>query len=142
MTAKSVKTMFKKYWYLLTIPVFYLVYKKISSVNEDNSDKLIIKDVSGATLTDVDADRIATVLYEAMGGYGTKEDVIYEELKGMSKPNFNKVYNAFGVRYYNPVIGTESDWALGDKRNLWYWLNAELNLSELSQLKKLAPEIF
>ncbi len=96
----------------------------------------------GATISDDESKRIATVLYSAMGSFGTDTEVIFNALKGITKANFSKVYNSFGLRYYNPIFGVDSDVLFGDKRDLWHWLNSELSFSEMEKLKQIAPLIF
>lgn len=82
------------------------------------------------------AKQIADSLEVAMRGVGTDEDTIYSLLGDLSKPDFNKVYNAYGKR------NTSNFAFLGRNLDLWQWLNLELSKSEIAELKKLNPSIF
>jgi hypothetical protein len=96
----------------------------------------------GATISDFDSKRIAEGLYVAMYEFGTDEAQIFSLLKGVAKPDFAKIYNSFGQRYYMEYTGTWSDASLGVNLDLWGWLKSELSAGDLELLKESAPNIF
>ncbi len=95
----------------------------------------------GSTITDEGAQNIASSLFSAMADLGTDEDLIYSSLKGLSKADFAKVYNAFGFKPYLPHLGMEDEY-FGTDYDLVSWLTFELSASELEKLKSELPFIF
>ncbi|TJY33381.1 hypothetical protein [Pontimicrobium aquaticum] len=137
----------KKYWsYILgAILLLYLViryYKIVSGKNFEDlpqSDKL---SQTGSTLTDEQSKVIADNLYKAMVSYlwGTDEKIIFNEFaKLKSGADFNKVYNAFGLRQYSTTWGNVGDPFTSEKHNLITILTNELTSKEQNKLRASNP---
>ncbi|GIJ93010.1 hypothetical protein CAPN001_08510 [Capnocytophaga stomatis] len=100
------------------------------------------KEVSGAGISEAEATTKAEQLFQAMNVLsGTDEEVIYNTLRGISKADYNMIYNAFGLRYYNTVLGEGSPAWLGSLFDLNMWLVHELTVKELAELKQLNPQL-
>jgi hypothetical protein len=127
---------------LITVAIFiiYMIWDKIISFLSGTPLKRL--NTIGATLDDAIIKNMSNKLYIAMNSYGTDEDAIYSTLKDISTPNFNKLFNEFGKKYYDQSLGINGNVVLDFKLDLFGWLNAELNESELSHLKSIAPNIF
>jgi hypothetical protein len=96
-------------------------------------------DDTKSSLTITKAKSIADSLYAAMSDFGTDEESIFKLLQGLSEDDYKHVYNMFGLRSYNSVIGTRSGSLLGDDVNLNIWLSSELSTSDFNKLKNLFP---
>jgi len=94
-----------------------------------------------AVISDLKAKQIANVLYNAMKNPGTDEQAIFQALQGLSYNDFVKVSNAFGMKYYDKVLGVEGGWLFNDPLDLTGWLYQELNNSDLAKLHDIAPNI-
>ena len=116
-------------------------FNKLFSAAEAQPKEVL--DETFSTIDDFDAKRIAELLWSSMNlPFDTKESVIYDSLKDLTKADFAKVYNKFGQRPYIEWIGSGTDGVFGVKYDLWAWLNYELNDSELRKLRGLNPSIF
>ncbi|CAA0190314.1 conserved hypothetical protein [Tenacibaculum maritimum] len=126
---------------ILIIPILmYLLFKWVKG----SFSKGVVYselDTDGATITDLQAKSIAEGLYEAMYTYGTDEDRIYELLRGISPPDFSKIYNAFGIRPYNEFFGSWEISLFGLDFDLLQWLSSELNDSELRKLSSVTDGV-
>ncbi len=90
----------------------------------------------GATISQNQALNIASGLLQAMDGAGTDKAKIFSLLSNKTNKDLSMIVNAFGTpRYFGTGL---SVWPAA-KRNLPYWLNAELSTSELNELKQIAP---
>ncbi|WP_026777751.1 hypothetical protein [Polaribacter sp. Hel_I_88] len=96
----------------------------------------------GSTISTDEANFIAQSLYNAMYNFGTDEAKIFDLLSNLTKPNFNKIYNSFGTKYYNEETGSYGNPLLDDNLDLWGWLNSELTGDEIKELMLLNPVIF
>lgn len=96
-------------------------------------------------LNDLQAKAKAEKLYTAFqsnswGFPGTDTNAVYAELTGISQNDYVKIYEAFGLRSYNPITGEGS---IGfAKLDLTEWLTAELSNSEFAKLRQLLPNVF
>jgi len=88
----------------------------------------------GATITENKAKAIAENLYTAMYDFGTDEDSIYFNLKGLTPADFAKVFLAFGKRAY---LGVGDGWIFGEKRDLIDWFAQELDDEMRKELEDL-----
>lgn len=133
---------FSKNIFLIAVIVFliYSIWDKIISFLNGTPFKRL--NVLGSTFSDTTAKEKSEAIYLAMNGYGTDESAIYSILKGISLPNFNKIYNFFGKKYYDQQLGINGNPVFDFKLDLLGWLNQELSESELEHLKKIAPNVF
>lgn len=100
------------------------------------------KDVRGAVISEAEANTKAEQLFQAMNVFsGTDEEVIYNILRGVSKVDYNMIYNSFGLRYYNTILGEGSPSWLGSLMDLNMWLVHELTTKELEELKRINPQL-
>ena len=127
---------------LITAAIFiiYMIWDKIIAFLKDTTFKRLSS--IGSTLNDTEVRDQTNKLYIAMNGYGTDEETIYSVLEDISLPNFNKIYNEFGKKYYDQNLGINGNVVFDFKLDLLGWLNAELNDSELNHLKSIAPNVF
>lgn len=82
------------------------------------------------TIDDITAESIARALYEAMDGWGTDEDLIYEilvEKNRLTSGDIVAINKAFGIQEYgsfgSPYFGS------GEDLNLVEWLMREISNS-------------
>jgi hypothetical protein len=69
---------------------------------------------------------IGDYCYTIMAKIGGDKTPVFEALIKLSKNDFNNVYNHFGLRWYNTVLGSESTNVLGSKFDFIQWLQSEL----------------
>lgn len=70
---------------------------------------------------------------------GTSKE-IFDDLKGLSGKDLQRVYAAFGKKWYDPVLGIQSGAAFGwvhDELDLFSWYREELDSEELSQMRQI-----
>lgn len=100
------------------------------------------KEVSGAGISEAEATTKAEQLFQAMNVLsGTDEEVIYNTLRGISKADYNMIYNAFGLRYYSTILGEGSPSWIGSLFDLNMWIVHELTVKELEELKRINPQL-
>lgn len=100
------------------------------------------ENTDGSSMSDSLALSKAEQLFKAMNYiFGTDEDVIFSILGDISRADYNKIYNAFGIRYYNNVLGESTIPLFGLPYTLTDWLVHDLSPKELSELKKLNPKL-
>lgn len=100
-----------------------------------------INDV-GSNISDTKAHSIAAQLWSAIITIkGTDERAIKNALYGLSKEDFNKVYNAFGKRQYSMFFGNQGDPLTSDKHDLITILQNELSYKELEELRLSNPNL-
>ncbi|WP_026756080.1 hypothetical protein [Sediminibacter sp. Hel_I_10] len=122
---------------ILIIVVYYFLKDEISAFFKKLSDTA---NSVGSSLTDLQAQQKADVLYNAMKGFGTDEDVIFQTLQGLSKSDFYKVSNKFGLRNYSETYGTGSqDSFIGDEISLMDMMLSELSPSDMEYIYTLLP---
>ncbi|WP_417801092.1 hypothetical protein [Tenacibaculum sp.] len=132
---------------LLVIGVLILVSSLLNrvffSLKDSLSDGVIFKsfDKSKSTLSDVQASAIAERLYTSMSNWGTDETAIFDIFRTLTKYDFAKVYEAFGERAYDNILGITGDFT-DYNIDLFGWLNHELTKSEYQKLRELNPSIF
>lgn len=93
------------------------------------------------TITVAQARFKANKLMSAMENPGTDENAIFETLAGMTYNDFAMISDAFGMKYYDKVIGAEGGWLLNDEYDLTSWLRFELSNAELEQLHSVMPNV-
>lgn len=100
---------------------------------------------NGATITDDMAYAISEELFLAMqktfGVRFTNLKIAWAKMKNVA--DYNKVFHAFGEQHYNRFSGAtlaNSD-MFDPALNLTEWLKAELNDSQVNELKKMNLEI-
>ena len=89
-------------------------------------------DSSKATISDSLANNYANQLFNAMDGFGTNSDAIYDIInKLQQKEDFRKVYNSFGRKsYYIDGSPTVSAYIFGyNNLDLIEWLDKEVGYS-------------
>ncbi|TRX70524.1 hypothetical protein [Carboxylicivirga sp. M1479] len=120
----TIVKLLKKWWWVLLLP-FVLLLKPwdwlSSRVNRSFYEK------------------VANACYEAMTIYGTKEDVLLNQLSELSKSELIGVYDAFGARYYSNHlgIGVPNTDLLGSALDLFGWFSHELERKEKSQMRDI-----
>lgn len=99
-----------------------------------------------ATISMAQAKNLAQQLLDAMDAWGTETDRIewvFEYIK--NKHDFLMVFNAFGLQEYTGSGLPPSGWlrhlTYSQKRNLVYWLDAELGILDKSLRAKIKPII-
>lgn len=97
---------------------------------------------SKATIDDSTAIWIADSLEAAMETFGGQDEKrIFELLAPLSLADFNKVYNAFGLKYYSQTFGEGGVPGFTDRLDLIGWLRSELTIKEINELKALNPQL-
>lgn len=91
------------------------------------------------TINGLTAQNKANALLEAMDRFGTDFTRIKQTLTGITLADYVKIAEKFGTPRYDGA--GEGIWP-APKRNLSYWLVAELDNDELKQIRKLVPGIF
>lgn len=89
-------------------------------------------DVAKSTISDAIANNYANQLFNAMDGFGTNSDAIYDIInKLQQKEDFRKVYNSFGRKsYYIDGSPTVSAYIFGyNNLDLIEWLDKEVGYS-------------
>jgi len=89
-------------------------------------------DIAKSTISDAIANNYANQLFNAMDGFGTNSDAIYDILnKLQQKEDFRKVYNSFGRKsYYIDGSPTVSAYIFGyNNLDLIEWLDKEVGWS-------------
>lgn len=129
---------------LLLLILFFDFRKKIFGTSSlfSNGVDFVSMDESSSKISSFEAKRIAEALYESMYTLGTDEDKIFNLLKGVTKEDYSKVYNEFGVRYYQEYFGTWSDAIVGVGLDLNGWLENELTPKELLHLSTITNGLF
>lgn len=81
---------------------------------------------------------IADGLYKAMYNYGTDERSIFGLLDELSNLEYLKVYQLFGKRAYDPVLGTATLLPFLNKNyDLNNWLHSELGKKDYQKIKAM-----
>ncbi len=100
------------------------------------------KVVVSATIDDDTANNYADQFQQSMADTGTDEHLIFSLLERIkTKPNFNKVYNAFGTRPYISAFGVYDEF-FGNNHNLIIWLTSELSSNDKKKINELYPFVF
>lgn len=80
--------------------------------------------------------KAADVLYTAMNGAGTDDDLIFETLDGLNADDLKTIYMDFGLRA--PTVDLYlTTVATGPRRDLIDWFLAEFSGSALRDIKKI-----
>lgn len=91
------------------------------------------------TITEVEAQNRANLLLEAMGGLGTNFQRVKEALNNITLADYVLISQEFGTPRYDGF--GESHWPF-PQRNLSYWIVAELDNSEIAQIRNMLPGLF
>ncbi|MFV9549664.1 hypothetical protein [Algibacter sp. PT7-4] len=91
------------------------------------------------TITDLEAQNRANVLLEAMDGFGTDFERVKMALSNITVADYGMIAIKFGTPRYDGA--GEGMWP-ASKRNLSYWIAAELDNNELQQIRMVLPGIF
>jgi len=92
----------------------------------------------GDTVSNFNAKKTAELLLSAMDQWGTEESIIVAALRSVSQAQFAQVIEAFGVVGYNDNTGNSTGIGL-KKRDLPYWLRAELSEEDYALWKQKYP---
>ncbi|MFJ1379384.1 hypothetical protein [Capnocytophaga canimorsus] len=141
----------KKYQHYFMASAFilfvYLIVKSLffgkkDKPNTDVKDAPPV-DTKGSKMTIVEARAKSERLLLAMNSpAGTDEEEIQRVLRGISKSDYNMIYEAFGLRSYNRVLGESALFDfLGVDLDLTQWLMHELSASEMNELRRLNPNL-
>ncbi|MFJ1412411.1 hypothetical protein [Capnocytophaga canimorsus] len=125
--------------------VYILVNKVLFGKKKPNTDVKDAPEVDtkGSSLTIPQARAKAERLLIAMNSAaGTDEEEIQRVLRGISKSDYNMIYEAFGLRSYNRILGESALFDfLGVDLDLTQWLMHELSASEMNELRRLNPNL-
>lgn len=91
------------------------------------------------TITDNAAQNKANILLVAMDGFGTDFTAIKNALQGLNVADYALIAHYFGTPRYSGF--GEGVWP-APKRNLSYWIAAELDDEELSEIRAILPNVF
>ncbi|TMU56475.1 hypothetical protein [Flagellimonas algicola] len=135
-----------KYWMVILAGVLLSTSGLLALLwpKKKASDKVLDDvDENDSDLESVDARVIADALWLEFDGLGgSSGSKINKLLKGLSLADFKKVSEQFGTKYRDDILGGEGGWLFGNKkRDLIYWLGAELSDSEKMELRKINPNI-
>lgn len=116
------------------------ITKAIKDPNYNASDSEIVDDSqTQITLNSAQAQNRANALFDAMRSAGTNFQRIKETLTGITVADYVLIAEKFGTPRY-------SGWGEGTiffpKRNLSYWISAELDDNEISEIRQLLPGLF
>lgn len=137
----------KKNWkYMLAgggaIFVGWLVYDKfIKATPEDKSKLPVDNRFPTSTLSQQEAAVIAEELFQAMTYTGTDFNRIKNALNGLTYNDFVKVSDAFGLKYYDTIFGTEGLPYVWPKLSLHEWLANELSDKEMAVIQAIMPNV-
>ena len=115
--------------YLSALLVIYQVYIVFLTKR-----KLISKKVLGSTISVEQAKQKAELLYSSMNRLGTDEDAIFLVFKNLKEPDFNLIYNEFGLRGYTQELGYQIGFGIDEKFDLLQWMSNELSANDLEKL--------
>ena len=112
-------------------------------VSKGNTDyEVVPEDTKGSKMSKSEARTKAEQLFKAMNVFGgTDEAAIFNVLTGISKADYNMIYNAFGIRSYSTILGESTVSWLGTDLDLNGWLAYELDSSEMAELKRKNPNL-
>jgi hypothetical protein len=129
----------KKYWILIAIVAFLFGRWVLSLFTGESVKKKVLTNVSvsESNLSDAQAANIADRLFDAMDDPTTYfNGEIVDILEPLSKPDFKKVYEAFGKRYYDTILKGEGGWLFNSQVDLLTWLTYEVKGDTLTEAKK------
>ena len=134
-----------KYRYILiasvvALVILVIVFKRKSKIDEIRLIDDLKINSEGTTITNNQAIMIVENLIGAMDQYGTDEETIIKNLKGLNKEDLLLVIKKFGVKPYNGA-GLASNWIdkyfFSPEKNLIGWLKAELSGNDLKTVQKI-----
>jgi hypothetical protein len=114
---------------ILVIVVSMLLYFGVKRLKKDNKEKSYQKEIdqqikpANLTFTELEYKSMADMLYTAMKGWGTDEDMIYSVFaKLKTEDDYLKLRSAFGIR---------------ENEKLEQWIIGEMNASERKKLNDI-----
>ena len=114
---------------MLVMVVSILVYFGIKRLKKDNEEKSYQKEIdqqikpANLTYTELEYKSMADMLYTAMKGMGTDEDMIYSVFaKLKTEDDYLKLRSVFGIR---------------DNEKLEQWIAGEMNVKERKKLNDI-----
>lgn len=128
--------------------LMYKAYKMVSRILEPNQGGVKITEQkvnkSLTTISDQQAENLARQLYNAMEGFGTKTEIIFDVFRklGDNPNNFLLVYNKFGSQDYAFYGGNAGNAFLRAfqstiPKDLVGWLDEELDSDEKQKVRGL-----
>jgi hypothetical protein len=93
----------------------------------------------GSTTSNISASNaanIATSQFDAMQGFGTNENILFNSLNGLNGKALQLVYQKFGLKPYL-IAGYFPAWATGTNLDLFSWYRNELDTNELIQMRQV-----
>lgn len=133
----------KQIW-VIPVLVLILFRDSIFKVNQNGVDGrsdigMGFRDESAATITNEQAQQLATRLEIAMNSMGTDEAAIWAVFKLFkNKADYDKTHNAFGYRQYDKNFGNVGT-PFSPQYNLTDWLHYELSTEDMQKLKQDFP---
>ncbi|MDR5590255.1 hypothetical protein [Christiangramia sp. SM2212] len=128
----------KQIW-LIPVLILILFRDSIFKINQNGVDGrsdigMGHRSESGATITDDQANELATRLEVSMNSMGTDEEAIWAVFKKFkNKADYDKTHNAFGYRQYDKNFGNVGT-PFSPQYNLTDWLNYELSTEDIQRL--------
>lgn len=122
---------------VLVAAFFFIKLRRKTLIGEINSLEV---DLNSTTISEDEAMIIAQNLLNAMNRWGTKEDVIIQNLENLNRDDLLLVIRKFGIKPYSGgVLATmwHQKKFMSTDQNLIGWLQDELNGSSLKQVKAI-----
>lgn len=97
---------------------------------------------NGGGVAQFDANRVATILFDAMREMGTDRDAIFAALKNVNESQFTQVMQKFGKRSYNTTTGNQYNFFPITPLPLYdlpFWLKSELSTKDYGTLRAKYP---
>lgn len=114
--------------------------KQLTDPNYNSSDAPILTNGEEIlTISDIEAKNRANMLLDAMDGFGTDFPMVKTALANITAADFVLIAEHFGTPRYDGA--GEGMWP-ASKRNLSYWIVAELDNEELEEIRALVPNLF
>ena len=135
---------------LLIVFAFVLITRNVKGIADafDNTSEDLeeddLLDETRATISGEQAKTIAETMYRAMvsTAWGTNEALVYSQLEKLNnQADFNKVYNAFGLRQYSYFWGNQGDPLSSGNRDLIQIMTNEFTQSEQDYIRTTFPNI-
>jgi hypothetical protein len=123
---------------ILLLFIFYYVKKFFDSNHKTNKHLNTL----GATISDFEAEQKAENLFILLKEWNDNESAIYHILRGITKPNYAKIFNKFGLKYRVAGLGVDGDKFTGGETNLTQWILSDLTETERKKLKEISPNVF
>lgn len=89
-----------------------------------------------SNISSSNAANIATSQFDAMQGFGTDEEMLFNSLNGLNGKALQLVYQKFGLKPYL-IAGYFPAWATGTPLDLFSWYRNELDTREMIKMRQV-----